>query len=482
MKAFISRRVLLVQATKLHRILLWIAALALVSYVVSGVSHPIMTWTGPQAEQMRPPQLMASKEAWKVNQPALVAHAENTSLQQALLVQTHAGPAFRTFQRQQVSYILAGEIQHAEFEQQHAEWLARYYLGSQVAGVDVAAVQRIDSFSRAYPSVNRLLPVWRIDFATADNLHAYVHTETMSLASVGNSRKSQLQNVFQLLHTHSYLDAWPRLRFFIELILITSLLFAALSGVGLIFAMPKRKRIASVSRRWHRNLAIVVFIPLLALAGSGAYHLIDKQGRAEHTGPMVENVVLSELGNFTPDWDWYDSEMPIQQLSVVINQQHDYLLRVQGGQAIPVADREQRFAGRPAFSSAHYVDAHGVVAYSDQQRAKELLSAFGLGEPNNLSLVTRFGGLYDFRNKRLPVWRADYADATWFVDAARGVIVEEVAASSYPARWVFQQLHKWNFLTPWFGRNGRDIILVTVLVGFLSMLAFGLRMRLRRRR
>lgn len=101
-----------------------------------------------------------------------------------------------------------------------------------------------------------------------------------------------------------------------------------------------------------------------------------------------------------------------------------------------------------------------------------------------IELVTRFSHEYDFRNKRLPVWRVDYGapvKASLFVDPASGVLVDRVADWEKPERLVFSFVHKWNFLFP-IGRLGLNIVVgmfVIALIGFSAVL--GLRMDLKRR-
>jgi hypothetical protein len=106
-----------------------------------------------------------------------------------------------------------------------------------------------------------------------------------------------------------------------------------------------------------------------------------------------------------------------------------------------------------------------------------------------VELITRFSHEYDFRNKRLPVWRVDYAapvNASLFVDTGTGVLVDRVADAEKPERLVFSFIHKWNFLFP-VGRLAQNVIvgvLAIALIGFMAVL--GLRMdvirRLRARR
>ncbi len=101
-----------------------------------------------------------------------------------------------------------------------------------------------------------------------------------------------------------------------------------------------------------------------------------------------------------------------------------------------------------------------------------------------IELVTRFGSEYDFRNKRLPVWRVDYGapvDARFYVDPSAGVLVDLVADWEKPERFVFSMVHKWNFLFP-VGRLLLNIVVAAMVIGLIGFMAvLGLRMDLARR-
>jgi hypothetical protein len=128
-----------------------------------------------------------------------------------------------------------------------------------------------------------------------------------------------------------------------------------------------------------------------------------------------------------------------------------------------------------------------VVSSGDKDLARAIARRF-TGAPDSavtgVELVTRFGTDYDFRNKRLPVWRVDYAapvNASLFVDTNAGVLVDRVADGEKPERLVFSFIHKWNFLFP-VGRLAQNVIVgmfAIALIGFMAVL--GLRMDLIRR-
>lgn len=462
-------------ARTLHRRLMWPAGIALVCFVVSAITHPIMVWTGPQAEHHRPPAMHASVAAWQENSGLMNQLPE---VKQALLTPTETEPALRVTTADAVHYLRDAQPLADNFDQEQAVWLARYYLGEQVSQAEINSVQFIDAFSEAYPSVNRLLPVWRVEFDTEDQLHVYVDTQTRSLALVANNYKVILQRVFQWLHTHSWLDAVPPLQFLVTFLLALSLLVFSLAGTALIFAYPRARRVKQPARRWHRGLALVLYVPLIALAGSGLYHTLYKQLQNPHEGPQL----LSEASTGQLSMVKLPSHMDeVQQLSQVVFADGSPGVRLQLSADNYATSRSERYAGRPSHNEAIYLNETGITDYSDSDLVNELLDAHGFAAPKALTLVTRFGGLYDFRNKRLPVWKAVYEHEVIFVDPSAQVLVERVATSSQWERWSFSQLHKWSFVTPWLTRQGRDVLVVFVLMGFMVLLCAGIRLAVKKR-
>ena len=98
---------------------------------------------------------------------------------------------------------------------------------------------------------------------------------------------------------------------------------------------------------------------------------------------------------------------------------------------------------------------------------------------------TRFGAGYDFRNKRLPVWRVDYDSANGdmlYIDPASGILVDRAINTERLESLSFSFLHKWNFLTPMIGRVARDGLIVFILCLALGGTLFGYTMLLKQRK
>ncbi|HEX4856362.1 MAG TPA: hypothetical protein VFV28_06080, partial [Limnobacter sp.] len=154
----------------------------------------------------------------------------------------------------------------------------------------------------------------------------------------------------------------------------------------------------------------------------------------------------------------------------------------QGEQAI----RNARFQGLQATGPALYLNAVTGQPWpaGDREMALQLAEMHtGLkrGSVEEISLVTRFGGDYDFRNKRLPVWKLVYGapvNESIFIDTASGMLVDRIAHSARPEIWSFSMLHKWNFLGV-AGRNIQNGVMCLAVMLMLLTAFLGLRSRRR---
>lgn len=472
-----------------HNRLLWPGGVALVIWAISGITHPLMSWSGPEAETRRPPELSFDVSAWQDN---LAAAQESFDYQLGggalMVVPSARGPILRAQSASEVRYFQNGELQRYS-DRDQAIWLAQHYLGQQRASTErLAGAELVAEFSERYPEVNRLLPVWRVSFNDTNGLHVYVHTQTSSLAIIGDANRVLMQRIFQWLHTHSYLSAWPWLQLLVAAFLMTSLFAFALSGAVLIFAMPKRPFIQQTTRRWHRRTALIAYIPLIALSGSGLYHLwfsyFDQREYGQHV-VSTRPVSQGEFSELTEGLAEYEG-LQVQQISLVTTPDGPSFIRLQHVRESAAETREQRFAGHAAYLDVTYVGVEQSGSQStlvtDESVAYAYARRIRPDSPQQVEQITRFGGLYDFRNKRLPVWQFTYDDETLFIDPGHQMLVERISVPAKWERWSFSNFHKWNFFTPVIGRSNRDILVVAVLLVFLTMTVFGLRMALQRRK
>ncbi|MCG8670323.1 MAG: PepSY domain-containing protein [Pseudomonadales bacterium] len=497
-----AKHTLIKWARQGHQSLAWLGAIALFTFVISALTHPIMVWTGPQSTRFMPPSMVVDK-----NQVAAVPQAIKASgIDQAIItkvVPSQGGPLLQitTSETQPRRYFSLDTLNElVDYDKEQAAWLARYYTG---LDTDIKSIEFITEFSETYPWVNRLIPVYKVTFASDENLSAYVYTETNALASLNNDWKRSLQSVFQALHTWSWLNEYSLLRVAILSLLLLALTALLLMGLVMMQGI-KRKRFDSGARRWHRVTAWIVFLPLLGFSISGIYHLIQHEYGENLRGMRLgKPIALQNIpNNFNIDIDTISGQS-LNSFSLISHDERLYfrtsLAREKSSKSAdhsahqhhsPQKIRNQRFDGVSKEKSAIYIPVSNdsTPELNDSQLANHLvLNYLALPENHSTTIerITRFGPEYDFRNKRLPVWKitADtQRDDRIFVDPRTGILVDHLVDSQRYEGLSFSILHKWNFLRAFMDREQRDIIVVVVLVITFLLGVLGVVMKLKRKK
>ena len=516
-----------------HQWLGLVGGISLLVWGLSGLTHIAMVLFGPQQAQFMPPTASVTLEGARPIAETLA----DKGIGQAVAVKTV--PASGGGVLWQVTgeplaerryFRPADGAEIAGGDRAQAEFLARHYLATDRA-ITSATLQT--DFDGDYPWVNRQLPVWKLTFSGDDGLVAYVHTETSSLAAVNNTAKNRLQSVFRALHTWEWVpQGMDWLRVVVIGLMVGSLLALTLTGIAMLVTVRRKKRQPG-SRGWHRMAGCFLALPLIMFSVSGIYHLIQSALVPPESQLKMSRPVDVASGKWPVEADWAliakgrdiasvalvegAQGQPLYRIGLApkgpmgggehdhgpakgkpadgpehVMEGHDHAAMMAAQAKPPVTDaeiREARFAGIRPDGPAIYLDAASgdVLQAGDKDIALAIARRFS-GAPDSAvtgtALVTRFSHEYDFRNKRLPVWRIDYGapvNASLFVDTGTGVLVDRVEDWEKPERLVFSFIHKWNFLFP-IGRLGLNIavgVFVIALIGFSAVL--GLRMDLARR-
>lgn len=505
-----------VQWSKWHRQLGWWGAFAVLVWALSGLAHPLMSWLGPQAEKFYPPSLQLDPRQHEGLMNVIQINGLDSarmlkvipSDNEALVQLTEGDKQPRRY------FSLASGVELPNHDQQQAKWLASYYTGR---GTDeIADIEWLTEFSQEYPPVNRLLPVYRVRFSGDEGLMAYIYTETNALATLTNNNRQQLQTVFQALHTWNWLNQFDNSRVLLMGLFMLSLTAMCVAGIGLVIVL-KSRRIPQTSRRWHRALAYILWLPLLGWSVSGFYHLLqaayiepvsglrlsgemrlDNRDWADITGALsgyqnqsINTLALVEGASVSDGGSTIDSrgEETILFYRLSLSQPNSHAKHT----------RSERFSGKASERSAVYIDAESgqLRKLGDEAQARYLaLRHMGRNKADitEISKVTHFGPGYDFRNKRLPVWRVDFSDEAVtsssgssaglrvFVDPVTGVLVDQNRQIDRAESWSFSILHKWNHLNPITGRFYRDVLIVGTLVLCSVMTLCGILILLKNRR
>jgi len=437
----------------LHRALVWVASVVLACWLLSGFLHPLMSLIAAKPQRFAPPALQLDAAALPTGWEALRAAQGDASIIRA--VPGPQGPlwqltdGFDTERR----YL---HIDGSEFpggEAAYARWLAGWYLGEEAP---VASLELQIAFDDAYPWVNRLLPVWRLEIGGEHPRTVWLHTETGALASVGDARRTQLQTVFRALHTLSWLDGLEPLR--VALVASAMLCLIALAGSGLYLFW--RRPGGRGARRWHRRLGIAVALPLLLMAGSGLLHALVSAGAPPPRGLALPPPLAALPA--TPDW------------TSLVGAQQQLALRDVGGRVVVVH--------RSADASVLAVKAlDGLPTPSIDDLVQRTAALHGVDGTFEIEPVPHFSPDYDFRNRRLPAWIAvDGSGARIALDPLTGQQIDRQSATQRGESWVFAIVHKWQPLAHALGSPSlRDALQVGWLALILPLGVLGWRLRRR---
>ena len=449
---------------------------------ISGITHPIMTWIGPKPVQYYPPKMNINPESLKsiphilkknkISNPTIIkiVPSEKKNLLQVTEKQSDI--------RRYFDLNTHGEILGQDKLQ--ATWLARYYTGI----TPIRNIKLQTEFDTAYPKINRLLPVYKVAFDAPNNPVTYIYTETNALAYLTDDVKVQCQKIFIYLHTLKWLDGIEWLRVIIIGLGLLLILGLGISGIAIL--IKKRKGLGPLfsTRRLHRFLGYFVSISILFFAISGGYHLIYNTSPPNIFSMKQSEPLLLDPDDFSSDFSWLNrySSKAANSVSIVRGPKDDYFYRI--GFTSKKRPHKNNFGGIPSEKDAIYtaISGHLNQGLSDLEMAQYLAKSFMKinTEFGQITKVNRFGVFYDFRNKRLPVYRVEINSKdkrSLYIDTVSGILVDQINRSGRWERFSFSFFHKWNFLRGPLGRNGRDIVMVTfvlsgillTLLGFLLM-------------
>jgi len=496
-----SKAKLRVKSFKWHVALVWVGGFALLSYIISAATHPLLAWTGPQSTAFRPPA--ATMQADQLTQigPILKQYGVQNAImikllpsQNGVLLQvTHNADQPRRY------FDLDTATELPDHDEQQALWLARYYALGGDTSVPVKSIEFQTEFDDAYPWVNRLLPVYKVTLDNDEKLNVFVYTEINALAGISNSYKTKVQSIFRNLHTWSWLSGFENVRIILIAFLMLCIFAMTLTGVGMIFLIRRRNNMTR-NARVHRWIAVVLWVPLLGFSISGFWHLLHYGFSDVHRGLELGKPFSLAALDSAATVDGLP-EQALNQISLIEYQnQLFYRLSLANGSAVEPAkesggdhahhssdkqQREARFNGQATEAGGLYylVSSGEKASINDQEVAIDIASKrldLKASLVQKAQLVTHFGPHYDFRNKRLPVWQIDFDSKLGdkvFIDPATGMLVDRLIDLDRYEGYSFSFLHKWSFLTPFTGRMWRDVIVVVVLGLVFLLVILGLIMR-----
>ncbi|WP_148714380.1 hypothetical protein [Chitinolyticbacter meiyuanensis] len=456
--------------TRWHRWLAWPAFIAVLLWGATGVMHPVMSALTPSPARLAPPPALPA-DLQPVPPPAV------KTLAALRLTMLDGRPAWRQHGDGQVRWFDAasgGEIAGAD--QREAERLARGFAGDAVS--PIARIESVTRFGPDYLPMNKLLPVWRVDFAREDGLTAFVDTDGGRLAALTNDSKRVLSTIFVFVHSWAWAGDGVAKQAGISLLVGTA--FVTLLGGFTLYALRWRagtlRANQPTGRRVHRTLALLVGAAGLLLTGSGLIHLWFS--RPNPPAPAIAALPAIPALASVP-------EGVTALVAVSLSGAPAWLA---AAAPLPAGGEHAHHHDHAAMSALpRYHDGRAWLPEGTAEaHAGQLARAAGAPDAPiaKVSLVSEFGGEYGFFQKRLPVYRVDFAapgHPAWYVEPATGAFSTRVEDADRNEGYVFATLHKWHWLDG-LGKTPRDLILASFAAANVAAAVAGILLWRRRRR
>lgn len=449
-----------------RRLALWVLIPILV-FSLSGLLHPLMRLTRPDAAQMffPPPVWPADLKGPVLIEPDLsVAGLRPVKLGDDWVQQQWAT---RTHSSQFVSLATGQPTEHGA--QDYAEQLARFYIGDTQS--EIAAIRFITQFDAEYGEINRLLPVWMVEFKRDDQLRVYVDIRQDRLATLSDDTRRLLLQLFQWGHVWSFLDENDPLRNALFILMMSACTLLGLSGIYLFVVLPISKRRNARGRKVHAWGGLLISLALLMFVASGLVRTVEKLIPEVRGVPLAESIALNTVS--------YDFTQLKQRFSAI---QGVRLHRLDREAVWQISQPRQPDQWVNA-STGQSID-QGALAFAQQVAANANASSRTQALVSSERIHNfKADGDYGFIDKRLPVIALRYDAQTLYVDTRDAVLSKQVTLGSQTFGWIFRYLHKWRFADG-LTKNGRDGLIASFILSIcgIGLLGFILWLKGQRKR
>lgn len=454
-----------------HRQISLLIMIPVLLWVISGLMHPIMAnWFRPTiAKTFIDPKpidkslitIDLQKAAQTLNSPTF-NNVNFVQFRKQVFYQFHLG-------NDSLVYVNAstGNSQ-SNTDHIYAESLARYFL--QDDSSEVSSIEEITTFNTEYREINRLLPVWKINFNNSAKMDVYVHTASSRLGTYNDTYRKWHIRIFNWFHNWGFIPGPEIVR--VILVGITSALIFLIAVLGLSiygfnwnkFKKSNATTVQLKKRKMHRRTGIIFSVFMLTFSFSGSYHVWMK---------------------LTPDdrSDFFDSASiavsDIQKPEILNTRKNLVNFSMHRINNQPYIRTVSKFDNRTAVK---YINAmtEEVLEQGDSIYSNQLAVRFsGLEKTKAITPIYKFKGEYGFVNKRLPVQKVDLVsdnNTSIYIEVKTGKLAARVNDTDRAEGYSFAILHKFHFLDG-LGKSNRDLFAAFGALTLLITAYFGWRIK-----
>ncbi|MBV4356382.1 PepSY domain-containing protein [Pinibacter aurantiacus] len=353
------------------------------------------------------------------------------------------------------------------------------------ATANISGIQKLTSFNEEYKYINRLLPVYKVNFKRDDNIRIYVETTQDRFAFAMDKKRLVFDKIFSLLHNWSWLDGLGKGRLLVISLITALAFFNTILGLYVFFTTKAKKNGNGTSgaRNNHRFVSIVAALFTLLFTFSGWYHAFNK---------MTTTAVAQTANDasFAASELKLDLNAALQKLSSGETFTNIGLADIDGTiywQLYAARDKKNNLQGdlmkdqKVAAPLVKFVSNNNYELAKDGEKlyAQHLANMYSESSSKIVAteLVTKFTDEYGFINKRLPVWKVQYETGNhekYYVETSTGALALKISDKDLAEGYSFALLHKHHFMD-FGGKMVRDIStmfwafmqIAMVVVGFV---------------
>lgn len=473
---------------KWHRKLSIIIAFPVLIWAISGFIHPIMTNIRPHIATQQSPQTIIDTNILKV--PLYKALKENNiaGFYNCRIIQLNNQLYYQVKKNAGEIPVYLSATDGKELK--NGDELYAIYMANHFASkgkLNVQSVNLVTEFTNDYNSINKLLPVYRVQFKRDDGICIYVDTQQSRFSYATNGTRSFLTRTFTLLHTWSWMGNLMLLK--ITMIALLMLLTFTTSVIGIyIFFSTKEKKVNGNKilkrRRNHRYTAIFASLFTLLFSFSGGMHILS-QLQKDESGTIISSQHISQNESHV---DWIKIQQlvndPIQDISFV--KMYDQLyLRIVALNKDGNNDKDLMKQMSVDVPKVFFID---VSNYSILQNGEELYTGYlantylhKKAKPYETAVITSFDENYDFADKVLPVWKVRCNNQTVYVETSTAKLRKVLNGVQKFDAYSFAFLHKHEFMM-FAGKSAKDISTMFWVSMQIVMVVFGLVLYFKRKK
>ena len=329
-------------------------------------------------------------------------------------------------------------------------------------GARVTGVNLVTSFDDEYKFVNRLLPVYRVDFGRADGIRIYVATTSDRFGFAVDNKRAIFDKIFSFFHTWSWMDRLGNTKYFIMALLLSLAFGTTLMGVYIFFFTSTKKANGNkvvAARSNHRWVSVLISLFTLMFTFSGAFHALDKLNVDDRYDYYTQQAIPVSTAVFDLHSLQAVVKQPITNISAVqMNSELYWQVYTKSepikGNVTTQPRKDLMKDKQVAPPNGKYIKASDFSLLKDGEKvyAQYLASQFSKHSTKDIiatEAITKFADEYGFVNKRLPVWKVSYAsnyNERYYVETSSGRLSVRVNDRDLIEGYSFAMLHKHHFM------------------------------------